>query len=353
LAERERIVREVANAVGLAEGERGVRAVLTAVVRLEPVSTRRLSRTVDLPVPIVASVCGELRKRGVVALERPTQLTRRGRGLFAEGGLGVHRPATCPKCAGRGVVVRGEMAPLLTEMYRLARRAPPPRPELDQCHCTPETKLHRVLALHEADALVGRRVLVLGDDDLTSLAIERVVRRFGSAATIAQLAVVDVDPAVVGHVARELEEAAFPTLCVEHDVRKPLPSSLRNSFDTVVTDPPYTVAGATLFLSRAAEALAGPGADVFFSFGSRRPGVAFRVQQAISEMGFAVVRLLRDFNEYVGGGALAGTSSLYQLAATAALRPVLTGTFDGPLYTSEEEISAGVSEPLDVALATD
>jgi N4-bis(aminopropyl)spermidine synthase len=340
LVEQLQIVREVAAAVGLAEGERGVRSVLAAVARLGPVSTRRLSRTVDLPVPIVASVCGELRKRAVVAAERPTQLTTRGRELFGAGGLDVHRPATCQKCAGRGVVVRGEIAPLLTEMKRIGRLAPPQRPDLDQCHCTAETKLRRVLALHEADALVGRRVLILGDDDLTSLAIDGVVRRFGSEASIARLAVVDVDPAVVEHVAQELAGASFPFQSVQHDVREPLPPSLRGAFDTVVTDPPYTVAGATLFLSRAAEGLVGPGADVFFSFGSRRPGVTFLVQQAISEMGFAIVRLLRDFNEYVGAGALGGTSSLYHLTATAALRPLVAGSHEGPLYTSEEKLSA-------------
>ena len=68
-----------------------------------------------------------------------------------------------------------------------------------------------------------------------------------------------------------------------------------NSLDSVVTDPPYTVAGATLFLSRAAEALDGRG-DVFLSFGSRRPDASFHLQRAIGGMGFAIVRLLRVVN---------------------------------------------------------
>jgi N4-bis(aminopropyl)spermidine synthase len=335
LPEAAAIVRDVAAAVGLAEGERGVRAVLAAVARLEPVSTRRLARTVDLPVPIVASVCGELRKRDVVAEERPTRLTPLGRALFAAGGLGLHRAATCPRCAGRGLVVRAELKPLLEDMKRIARAAPPARPELDQCHCTPETKLRRVLALHEADALVGRRVLLLGDDDLTSLAIERVVRRLGSAASLARLGVVDVDSAVVEHVSRALAGAPFPTLCLEHDLREPLPRSLRSSFDTVVTDPPYTVTGAELFLARAAEALDASGGDLFFSFGSRRPGAALFVQRKIAELGFTIVRVQRDFNEYVGAGVLAGTSSLYHLSAGPDLRRLAADRYDGPLYTAD------------------
>jgi len=330
-------VAEVAAAVGLAEGERGVRSVLSALARLEPVSTRRLSRTVDLPVPIVASICGELRKRALVAEEKPARLTPLGRELYGAGALAVRRTATCPTCSGRGLVVPDELASLLTEMRSIARSAPPPRVELDQCHCTAETKLQRVLALHETDALIGRRILLLGDDDLISLAIRAVVRRFGSAATIAQLTVVDSDPEVVRTARDGLAGAAFPYSCLEHDLREPLPASLRRSFDSVVTDPPYTLAGAELFLSRAADALAGAGGDVLLSFGSRRPEVAYRVQHAIVEMGFATVRLHRDFNEYVGGGALAGTSSLYQLQATDALRPRVVGAFAGALYTADVE----------------
>jgi len=328
-------VAEVAAAVGLAEGERGVRSVLAALARLEPVSTRRLSRTVDLPVPIVASICGELRRLALVAEERPTRLTPLGRELYGRGALAVRRTATCPTCSGHGLAVTRELSALMRDMDRIGRMAPPARVELDQCHCTAETKLRRVLALHEMDALVGRRILLLGDDDLLSLAIRAVVRRLGSAATVAQLTVLDADPEVVRAARVGLSGAAFPYACVEHDLREPLPESLRGAFDTVVTDPPYTAEGAALFLSRAADALEGAGGDVLLSFGSRRPDVAFRVQLAITEMGFAVARLQRDFNEYVGGGALAGTSSLYQLRATEALRPRVTGSFAGPLYTAE------------------
>jgi N4-bis(aminopropyl)spermidine synthase len=322
LADGPAVVRDVAAAVGLAEGEPGVRAVIATLTRLEPVSIRRISRAVELPVPIVAAICGELRKRALVAEERPAQLTPAGRGLFAAGTLSL---GPSP----------GRLRGLATELRRISRSAPPPVLELDQCHCTVETKVRRVLALHEADALVGRRILLLGDDDLTSVAIRAFVDRFGSAATIGGLAVVDADPAVVAFVDDQLAGAPFPHACIRHDLREPLGHSLRGAFDTVVTDPPYTTPGARLFLSRAATALEGPGGEVFFSFGSRRPGASFEVQQAIGGMGFVIRRLARDFNEYVGAGVLGGTSHLYELAATSKLRPAVTGRFDGPLYTSE------------------
>jgi predicted methyltransferase len=326
LPERAVIVRDVAAAVGLVEGEAGVRAVVDALVRLEPVAIRRISRDVELPVPIVASICGELRKRQVVAEERPAQLTPAGRELFATGALRL------PDAA--------ELRSLRRRLKEVAVAAPPPAVTLDQCHCTLETKLRRVIALHEAGALVGRRILLLGDDDLTSVAIRLFVERFGSEATIARLTVVDVDPALLEFVGDALRGAPFPAECVAHDVREPLPPALCGAFDTVLTDPPYTAAAGRLFLSRAAAALGGRGGTVFLAFGSRRPGVSFALQRAITESGFAIRELVRDFNSYLGAGVLGGTSHLYHLTATSELGPVVAGRYDGPLYTAD--VSGGV-----------
>ncbi len=200
-----------------------MRSVLAALARLEPVSTRRLSRAVALPVPIVASVCGELRKRGVVADERPAQLTAAGRALFAAGELRLERRARCPSCAGRAVVIPPGLTRVVRAIARDAAQAPPPRLELDQCHCTVETKLRRVLAIHEAGALTGRRILFLGDDDLTSLALRRLVDEIGSESTIEHVGVVDIDPAIVAFVERRLASSGFPVSCLQHDLRSSLP----------------------------------------------------------------------------------------------------------------------------------
>jgi N4-bis(aminopropyl)spermidine synthase len=234
------------------------------------------------------------------------------------------------------MVVPRQLAGLVREIESRIEGGPAVRSELDQCHCTVDTKLRRVFALHEADALVGRRVLLLGDDDLSAVAIDAVVRRFGTGATVRELTVLDVDPEVVGFVQRELAGASFPVSGVEHELREPLPPELHGGFDTVVTDPPFTVEGAVLFLSRAADALAGPGGDVLLSFGSKRPGAALGIQRAIADMGFAVRRLLRDFNEYVGAGVLGGTSHVYHLVATRELRPLVAGRYEGPLYTADQ-----------------
>lgn len=309
----------MASAVGLAEGARGVESVLAALARLEPASVRSLARAADLPVPIVAAVCGELRRRGHVSETRPVQFTLGGRRRFTSGKT---IDPTCPACGGRGIEIPHDVARLRRGLASVAERAPGPLPELDQCHCTPKTKLRRVLAMHAAGAISSRRILLLGDDDLMALALLRFVREFRT--PICELVVVDVDERLLSFVELELADAPFPFRCVRHDLRK---AAELGAFDTVVTDPPYTATGARLFLRRAAESLAGEGSSVFLSFGSRRPGVQLELQRSIADAGLEIRSLARDFNDYVGAGVLGGTSHLYHL--------VLPAPWDGEpgLYT--------------------
>jgi DNA-directed RNA polymerase subunit RPC12/RpoP len=112
-------------------------------------------------------------------------------------------------------------------------------------------------------------------------------------------------------------------------------------FDVVLTDPPYTVTGAQLFLSRAVSALVGqPGRHVFFSFGARRPDETVAVQRAMAEMGLAVRSLAPGFNEYLGAGVLAGKSNLYHLRTAPGARPLIEGAYDGALYTADNRVTA-------------
>jgi len=336
------VIAEVAAAVGLAEGESGVRDVLRAVAGQEPVAVREVSRSAELPVPIVAAVCNELRKRGALDPGRPVRLSPSSRELLAP--VRPEVTGQCEVCAGSGLVIPDELAALRDELTVAAAGAPQARPELDQTHCTVATKIHRVLRMHQAGALFGKRIILLGDDDLGSVAIARFAALMGAAAAITRLAVVDADRDVLGWAAEQVSGTPVAAEFVEHDLREPLPPGLAGGFEVACTDPPYTVAGAELFLSRAVAALVPePGQHIFFSFGARRPDETVRTQSLITEMGLAIRSLAPGFNTYLGAGILAGTSHLYHLRSTAASRPVRDGAYPGPLYTAESR--AAVRRP--------
>jgi N4-bis(aminopropyl)spermidine synthase len=328
------VIADVASAVGLAEGRSGVSDVLRAIARSEPVAVRDVSRAAELPVPIVAAVCNELRKHGVVDRSRPVRLTREGRESLTSRHPDLS--AACPCCGGSGLAAPEVLGELAVVLEHAAAGTPRAKPELDQTHCTVSTKIRRVLRMHEAGALSGRRILVLGDDDLISVAIAAFAAALGLGAGAERLTVIDTDPEVLAWAGDQIAGTGVEAELIEHDLRRPLPGGLAGGFDVVCTDPPYTVAGAELFLSRAVAGLApGPGRHVFFSFGARRPEETLRTQELISAMGLTVRGLWPGFNEYLGAGILAGTSHLYHLRTTAGAKSLLDGEFSGPLYTAQ------------------
>ena len=339
------VATEVASAVGLAEGPAGVMDVLRVISRAEPVAAREVSRLAELPVPSVAAVCNELRKRGVVDRTRPVRLTPAGRAVLALPTAG-HAPLSgaCPRCAGSGVAVPDVLAPLAAELERVAAGGPGAKLELDQTHCTVDSKLRRVLRMHEVGALAGQRVILLGDDDLICVAIAAFAALPGTAARPRRLTVVDCDPDLLRYLGEQVAGREMRVELIDHDLRHPLPASLAGEFDVACTDPPYTPAGAELFLSRAVSALAdGTGRHVFFSFGARRPEETLRAQRLIADLGLTVRSLVPGFNAYSGAGILAGTSHLYHLRTTAQSRPAITGPYPGPLYTADTR--AAVTRP--------
>lgn len=316
------VAADVAVAVRLSEGAAGVRAVVREIARGAG-STRAVGRATALPLPVVAAVQGELRARGVLTADRPSRLTAAGRAAFDPGATVTGR---CPTCAGRGVV--DAAADLVEALRDPAGAMPPLRVELDQTHCTPETKARRVLAMHDAGAIAGRRVLMLGDDDLVSVALVEFARLHGTA--LAALTVIELDPALVAFLRDRLADAPFPVEVIEGDLAYPLPTDLLGAFDTVQTDPPYTVAGAEQFLTRAASALhPGAGGEVFLSLGVRRPAETVALQAALARLGLAVRSMLPGFNDYVGAGVLGGTSALWHLVAA------------GPVELPEEPADEG------------
>jgi hypothetical protein len=162
----------------------------------------------------------------------------------------------------------------------------------------------------------------------------------GPAATPRRVTVLETDPDLIGYLRGQLAGYAMAAEVIEHDLRKPLPDSLLRSFDVACTDPPYTVAGAELFLSRAVSALApGAGAHLFFSFGARRPEETLRTQRLLADLGLAVRSLVPGFNSYLGAGVLASTSNLYHLRTTAGSEPVISGDYAGPLYSADMRAS--------------
>lgn len=342
LAAGYRVLDDVARAVALQEGEAGVLRVLR-LLATGPSATRLVSRGSGLPVPVVAAVQNELRARGLLTRTKPAELSADGTGLARLLGVAATPDVTGCACGARGVRIPAELEPVVAELAETMAAAPDVDLTLDQSFCTAGSKVRRVLQMILSGGLPTPALLAVGDDDLVGLAVVAVGRALG-VRLVAELGVVDVSADLLGFIADRLAaagpDAPAPVL-VRHDLRAPLPEQLRGRFTTAMTDPPYTVPGASLFLARALEGLRpGPGRDLYFHFGPKGPADWLEICRTFTGLGLATASMVRNFSEYEGSGVLGGVSHLVHLVTAG--EPVgevggvdPAGTYSGALYTAE------------------
>jgi predicted methyltransferase len=337
--EQHALLHELAQRTQLREGAAGIEAVLRTIHRAGGLTGKELARQTRLPVPVVTAIRREMERAGLVAPGPTIRLTPQGLVLI-EGAWGwVGKGFLCRVCHGHRVVAGPEWSAARARLEVWFARNPTVDVTLDQSHCTPDTNLRRALYLQTQGALAGKSVLLLGDDDSVSLAIGLVGLALspGAAGRLTRrLAVVDTDERILAHLSHAAAAEGFALETIAHDLRDPLPATLLAQFDTVVTDPPYTLAGLELFASRAVSALAPqPGKQLFLSFGHRAPGEQVALQRQLAAMGLAVTEIIPGFNEYRGAGVLAGVSQMIYAVTTDSMQPLVTDRYTGPLYTGE------------------
>jgi hypothetical protein len=209
----------------------------------------------------------------------------------------------------------------------MAAERPTPKRALDQVYVTTDTAVRRAELLLEAGEH-QRGLVFLGDDDLTSAAVQL-------AGAGRKVTVVDTDEEMLRILSRHAEEHGWEQDTVQHDLRQPTPKSMLCRYGAVFTDPPYAVEGFKLFVSRAAEMLK-PDGRLYICFGqSRRASErGLHKQRVLGDAGFLVEAVFEDFNHYQGAEAIGSRSALWRCRVTPETRPLVRGEVEGPLYTS-------------------
>jgi predicted methyltransferase len=328
----DRILQEVAEATSLREGVAGVEALLRAVHRNASARLADAAREARLPLPVATAVRRELEKRGILMRQHGLAFTPDGQQWARETlGFGAQL-AIEVSLTPQGPLSR-DLEQIVRAMEVHLAAAPPVDVTLDQAPCTAETSVRRAALLHRSGALEGRRVALLGDDDSVALAIGLLGRMLAGRALPRRLVVFEIDEQRVAFLKRTAEAVGFPIEVVPHDLRDPMAPEFSGAFDTFETDPPYTIAGASLFVRRGIEALDHGRGYGMLSFGHTAPPDRLKLQETLTWLGVAVTALYPAFNSYAGASILGSTSELHELTATG--RVAATERWQGALYTAD------------------
>ncbi|GAA4184638.1 hypothetical protein GCM10022252_13840 [Streptosporangium oxazolinicum] len=279
---------------------------------------------------------------------------------FTPAGPGVTGPTpagprvTDPTPAGAGARPLGPADPvahllpghadLVARMDELIAKAPRGRHTLDHVAATGETVVRRALLLDARFWLDGRRLLCVGDHDLTSLATAMLHPGV-------EVTVVDVDERILAYIAGEADRLGLAVRTRWADLRLGLPASARSWADLAITDPPYTPEGVGLFVARCAEGLRDrEQGRIMLAYGAseRTPALALKVQQALSQLNLVNEAIYPDFNRYLGAEAIGSAADLYVLRPTTRTWPAAAARAEAPgtaIYTQGPQSVESAGSP--------
>ena len=319
----------MARSANLAEGPEGVRQVLRTVFQGRAVPVREVSKQIGLPLPVVSAVRRELEKLGILSRGKGIELTELGLKMVTdELGISCHRRFPRPDYPH----LPSDFDNILRQISKFCSDRPNIDRSLDQSHATSQTALRRAIYLYQNDGLEGRDIVILGDDDLTSLAISLLSKSL--LLRTGKLMVLETDKRLVKYISETAKNHCLDVEVISHDLRLPIPTELKGQFDVFFTDPPYTLMGLNLFVSRGIEALRPEiGKQGYISFGRRTPDDAATSIGALTDMGFAPLEIVPDFNLYEGSQMLGGVSQMIRVVSGRPLNPRIQGPYLDHLYT--------------------
>ncbi|USH00566.1 bis-aminopropyl spermidine synthase family protein [Thermococcus argininiproducens] len=276
--------------------ERKIENVLSAIL-----ASNNPWRIVDLseePLPLVVAVVEALHELNYVEFREGIILTQKGKELVEKYGIGKREDYTCKHCEGKTVELDA-FSELLEQFKEIVKERPEPKHEFDQAYVTPETTVSRIALMHTRGDLENKEVFVLGDDDLTSIALML-------SGLPKRIAVLDIDERLTNFIEKTAEELGYDNVEIfTFDLRKPLPEYALRKFDTFITDPPETVDAVRAFVGRGIATLKGPGCAGYFGI-TRRESSTDKWHQIekllITEFNVVITDIIRNFNEYVNWG---------------------------------------------------
>lgn len=332
-------IENVYSNVNIDEGPQAVEDLLLEIFFREGISTKELARKTLLPVPLVAAIKREFIKTGLVVQDRGVRLSKDGV-EYIENQLGYKglNKSLYNRLMNDEWSLDEDFKEEKVKLNKLFDERPQVDVTVDQSKCTVETSIKRAILCLKYHSLIGKEILCVGDDDLVSVSIGFLLKKLFNDIKIknTSICVFDVDIRFLKYIEEIALTEDLPILCISMDMRLPLENKYMKKFDCFFTDPPYTLQGMSLFLSRGISSLKmRKGLPIFLSFAHKSPDFTMEMQKEFINMGLAASAIIPRFNKYEGAEIIGNSGQLIVLKTTDQTNPGIEAFFNDDIYTGE------------------
>jgi len=255
-------------------------------------SVWELLERINFPLKDFVKVLKSLYDEGLIAAdEKGLRLTEKGRERVDEKVLELES-SLCSKCLGKRVVFGGRFDEVLREFKEIVKDRPSPTLDFFQGYMQEQDVVARVALMHYHGDLYRKDIVLIGDDDLLSIALS--LSHLPS-----RILVLDIDKKLGDFIKRVNKNYGFTIEFRNYNVADPLPSDLVENFDVFSSEPLETTSGLRAFLSRGVSCLKENGVGYFgltVLEASRKKWLA--VQKLLTRMNCVITDVIGGFSKY-------------------------------------------------------
>lgn len=261
----------------------------------QPIDLWDLIHKIDMYIRTILSLLYVLERNKFVSIasDGKLHLTRQGTALARH--LSVATKIS--PFARRDSNLHPELSPRfrdIAEKIRELNSKIAPQNRFDQAPLMPEASVRKAAyAINRAD-VAGKSIACVGDDDLISIVL-------ALSGTPTRILAIDIDKYLLEAIEEFSEKNNMTIETLQLDLREPIPPPYRNSFDLFITEPPDTVNGITLFVSRGVELLKqGEGMIGYVGISPTAcpPRGLLQIQQNFAHMALLITDRLPKYSDY-------------------------------------------------------
>lgn len=175
-------------------------------------------------------------------------------------------------------------------LNKIWNEKPIPTLVLDQRPVTKTTTMNRVKYFLDKNDIYGKKIVFLGDDDLTSIALALTGIK-------CEIYVLDIDKRLIEFINDISKKYKLNINSIEYNALEGISSDLKNKFDCFITDPTPEKIPFTIFMNNGIDLLKKDGI-IYTSIYSSAMEENLDLQRVINKMNLYITDIIPNFTEY-------------------------------------------------------
>ncbi len=198
----------------------------------------------------------------------------------------------CNRCFGKRIIFDDRFNEVLKKFREIVKKRPLPALDYFQGYMHEYDTVARVALMHHYGDLFKKDFILIGDDDLLSVALS--LSKLPS-----RILVLDIDGRLSDFLTTVNKEYGFNIEFRKYDVSDPLPEKFVGKFDVFSSEPLETLSGLKAFVLRGITSLKENGIGYFgLTTLEASPKKWLEIEKMVTQTGCMITDIIRDFSKY-------------------------------------------------------